>query len=85
MTILILFQQSEYRTFTGFYTQYVQIHLRAELPHLVSYQRFVEPMPDCSLLASCVASPVSLYLGTGCTSREEKSRQGLDLDPGSGF
>jgi hypothetical protein len=25
------------------------------------------------------------YLGIGCTPAEEKSRQGLDLAPGSGF
>ena len=42
MTMLILFQQSGYRTFTGFYTQYVQTQLRAEFPHLVNYNRFVE-------------------------------------------
>ena len=30
MTILILFQQSGYRTFKGFYTHYVQTQLRAE-------------------------------------------------------
>ena len=32
MTILILFQQSGYRTFKAFYTQHVQVHLRAEFP-----------------------------------------------------
>src|SRR5579859_6914452 len=45
MTILILFQPSGYRTFKGFYTQYVQTQLRAEFPHLVSYTRFVALMP----------------------------------------
>ena len=55
MTILILFQQSGYRTFKGFYTQYVQIHLRSEFPHLVSYQRFVELTPRVLL-------PLAVYL-----------------------
>jgi hypothetical protein len=57
MSILILFQQSGYRTFKGFYTQHVQTHLRAELPHLVSYQRFVELMPR-------VVLPLAVYLHT---------------------
>src|SRR5690349_22904051 len=45
LTILILFQQSGYRTFKGFYTHHVQLALRQEFPHLVSYTRFVELMP----------------------------------------
>jgi transposase len=45
LTILILFQQSGYRTFKGFYTQYVQAHLRQEFPRLLSYSRFVALMP----------------------------------------
>lgn len=57
MTILILFQQSGYRTFKGFYTQYVQVHLRAEFPQLVSYTRFVELMPR-------MVVPLAVYLHT---------------------
>jgi Transposase DDE domain len=53
MTILILFQQSHYRTFKAYYTEYVQRHLRSEFPTLVSYQRFVELMP--TLLVPLVA------------------------------
>lgn len=45
LTILILFQQSGYRTFKGFYTQHVQVHLRQEFPRLLSYSRFVALMP----------------------------------------
>ena len=30
MTIVILFQQSHYRTFKAFYTDYVQVQLRSE-------------------------------------------------------
>lgn len=57
MTILILFQQSGYRTFKGFYTQHVQTHLRAEFPGLVSYTRFVTLMPR-------VLVPLAVYLHT---------------------
>jgi hypothetical protein len=57
MTILILFQQSGYRTFKGFYVQHVQEHLRAEFPGLVSYNRFVELMPR-------VLVPLAVYLQT---------------------
>jgi hypothetical protein len=57
MTILILFQQSHYRTFKAYYTEYVQQHLRSEFPTQVSYQRFIELMP--SLLV-----PLLAYLHT---------------------
>lgn len=57
MTILILFQQSDYRTFKHFYTQHVQTHLRAEFPQLLSYPRFVALMPRVLL-------PLAIYLHT---------------------
>ena len=57
MTILILFQQSGYRTFKGFYTQHVQTQLRAEFPQLVSYSRFVDLIPRVLL-------PLAVYLHT---------------------
>jgi hypothetical protein len=57
MTVLILFQQSGYRTFKGFYTQHVQTQLRAEFPHLVSYARFVALIPRVLL-------PLAVYLQT---------------------
>lgn len=57
MTIAILFQQSHYRTFKAYYTQYVQQHLRSEFPHLVSYTRFVELLPT-------VLAPLIVYLHT---------------------
>jgi hypothetical protein len=57
MTILILFQQSDYRTFKHFYTEHVQTHLRAEFPGLVSYTRFVALMPRVLL-------PLVVYLHT---------------------
>jgi hypothetical protein len=45
MTILIHFHQSHYRTFKAYYTEHVQVHLRSEFPHLVSYPRFVALIP----------------------------------------
>jgi len=45
MTIMILFHQSCYRHFKGFYQNYVLIHLKKEFPKLVSYNRFIQLMP----------------------------------------
>ena len=58
MTIMIYFHQMRYRDFKTYYTQFVQVYLRAEFPHLVSYQRFVELTPSvlvplCAYLHSC--------------------------------
>ena len=50
MTIVIHFHQSGYRTFKTYYTEYVQVHLRREFPHLVSYARFVDRMGRVVLL-----------------------------------
>jgi DDE family transposase len=55
MTILILFQQSGYRTFKAFYTQHVQTHLGEDFPGLLSYNRFVELMPRFLV-------PLAIYL-----------------------
>ena len=57
LTILILFQQSGYRTFKGFYTQQVQLALRQEFPGVLSYTRFVELMPRYLV-------PLAIYLHT---------------------
>jgi transposase len=57
MTIVILFQQSHYRTFKAYYTEYVHRHLCSEFPTLVSYSRFVELMPT-------VLVPLVAYLHT---------------------
>lgn len=46
MTILIHFHQAHYRTFKAYYTEHVQVHLKKEFPHLVSYSRFVALIPD---------------------------------------
>jgi transposase len=57
LTILILFQESGYRTFKWFYTQHVQVHLRQEFPGLLSYSRFVALMPRYLV-------PLAIYLQT---------------------
>ena len=45
MTIIILFHQSNYRTFKAFYKEYVEMYLRSAFPDLVSYPRFVALKP----------------------------------------
>jgi hypothetical protein len=46
MTVLIHFHQSCYRTFKHYYLKYVQVALRQEFPHLLSYTRLVEVMAN---------------------------------------
>jgi len=58
MTILIYFHSFRQRDFKTYYTQFVRVHLRAEFPNLVSYQRFVELTPSvliplCAYLHQC--------------------------------
>jgi hypothetical protein len=57
MTIIVWFHASAYRTFKDYYTREVLRHLRWAFPHLVSYSRFVELMPQALL-------PLSAYLQT---------------------
>ena len=45
LTIVILFHQSNYRTFKHFY-HYVSVHMRKDFPKLISYSRFVSLMKD---------------------------------------
>ena len=59
MTILIHFHQSHYRTFKAYYTEYVQVHLSSEFPHLVTYPRFVALIP--SVLVALLAYLHSRY------------------------
>ena len=59
MTILVLFHQSGYRNLKQFYLEFVCVHLTAEFPALVSYNRFVEFQRDALL-------PLSAYLQTRC-------------------
>ena len=64
MTIIIHFHQSNYRNFKAYYTEHVMIHLRSEFPNLVSYNRFVELMPD-AFLPLCAYLCTRLALATG--------------------
>ena len=53
MTIVIQFHQSGYRTFKAYYTEQVLAHQHAEFPGLVSYNRFIELLPQ-TLVPLCV-------------------------------
>jgi len=49
LTILIYFHQSNHKTFKGYYTDYVGVHLSRDFPTLVSYGRFVELVSSASI------------------------------------
>jgi hypothetical protein len=49
MTILIHVHQSHYRTFKADDTEYVQVRLASEFPHLVSSTRFIALLPSLLL------------------------------------
>jgi len=53
MTILVLFHESGHRTFKDYYLRHVCQHLRGEFPRLLSYNRFVERIPQALLALSC--------------------------------
>ena len=55
MTIVIAFQQSQYRTLKHFYQKHVCLYWRWAFPKLVSYNRFVELIPEVLL-------PLTVYL-----------------------
>src|SRR3974390_2511077 len=57
LTLAIAFHTSHYRTFKAYYLEHVQVHWRAEFPHLLSYSRFVAVLP--TLLV-----PLTAYLQT---------------------
>ena len=46
MTILVYFHHRQYRTFKDYYLKHICIKLRWAFPHLVSYNRFVELIPQ---------------------------------------
>lgn len=53
MTILVLFHASHYRDFKHFYLQHVARHLSSEFPQLLSYNRFVERIPEALTALAC--------------------------------
>lgn len=67
MTILIYFHQMRFRNFKTYYLAYVLGHLHREFPHAVSYQRFVELMPNtvgplCAYLQTCLGTCTGLSI-----------------------
>jgi hypothetical protein len=46
MTIIVMFHASSYRNFKAYYAEQVMKHYAAAFPRLISYQRFVELMPQ---------------------------------------
>jgi len=61
MTIMVLFQLSKFRHLKGFYTNYVQTHLKSYFPKTVAYNRFVE-------LQKTVLFPMAVFAKTCCTN-----------------
>ncbi|WP_026837355.1 IS982 family transposase [Gillisia sp. JM1] len=59
ITITVFFQLSGHRTFKHFYLFYVQKHMKAEFPNIVSYNRFTELMQANML-------PLVLFMKTRC-------------------
>jgi hypothetical protein len=58
LTVVVYFHQSHYRHFKAYYTEHLQVYLRAEFPRLLSYNRFVQLMPSllvplCAYLQHC--------------------------------
>jgi hypothetical protein len=53
ITILVSYHQSGFRTFKWFYLKHVQCYWQSEFPNLLSYNRFIELMPE--LLAPITA------------------------------
>nr|WP_027156580.1 IS982 family transposase [Methylobacter luteus] len=53
ITILVAYHQSGFRTFKWFYLKHVQCYWQSEFPNLLSYNRFIELMPE--LLAPITA------------------------------
>ncbi|MGJ0428216.1 IS982 family transposase [Methylobacter sp.] len=53
ITLLVSYHQSGFRTFKWFYLKHVQRYWQAEFPNLLSYNRFIELMPE--LLAPITA------------------------------
>lgn len=55
MTILLLFHQSNYRTFKHFYLKHVQVNFKHLFPNLVSYPRFVQLISEAFFPLFCFA------------------------------
>lgn len=62
ITILVYFHLKHYRDLKHFYQEYVQVHLKSDFPHLVSYNRFVELMKKAFI-------PMVLFLKIKCLGK----------------
>ena len=61
ITIIVFYHQSGYKTFKWFYERYVCERLNKEFPKLVSYNRFIELLPD-------VLIPLTIFIQSRCKS-----------------
>lgn len=59
ITLMILFHSGCFRNMKHFYEHYVKLHLEAEFPNTVSYNRFTELMQSAIL-------PLSMFMKTCC-------------------
>jgi hypothetical protein len=59
MTIVVYYHQSGYKTFKWFYEQHICEYRKREFPNLVSYNRFIELLPD-------VLIPLTLFMKKRC-------------------
>lgn len=59
MTIWVHYHQSGYHTFKWYYQNYAQAHLKAAFPHLPSYQRFIERIPEALI-------PLTTFMQSRC-------------------
>lgn len=73
MTIMVLFQLSNFRHLKGFYTNYVQTHLKAYFPKTVSYNRFFK-------LQKSVLIPMAVFAKT-CSTNECTGISFIDYTP----
>lgn len=59
ITIIVFYHQTGYKTFKWFYEKYVCKRKRQEFPQLVSYNRFIELLPD-------VLIPLTFFMQSRC-------------------
>jgi hypothetical protein len=59
ITIIVYYHQSGYKTFKWFYEKYVCKRMQQEFPKLVSYNRFIELLPD-------VLIPLTFFMQSRC-------------------
>jgi hypothetical protein len=63
ITLLVSYHQSGYRTFKWFYLNHVQKHWRALFPRLLSYNRFIELVPN-------IIGPLTAFMKSRCSNSQ---------------